>query len=132
MTDIPFDNSFVGLPGSFYARVTPTPVFAPQLVRLNIDLALQLGLDPSSLASPEGVEVRNSSASIPASINSASSGGPGRRTACPGTIHDPPTQALTQSEGTLSPTEPQIAPNEILRAAMQAEMLRSAASLRAP
>jgi uncharacterized protein YdiU (UPF0061 family) len=55
--DIPFDNSFARLPGSFYARVAPTPVSAPQLVKLNIDLALQLGLDPCSLASPEGVEV---------------------------------------------------------------------------
>jgi serine/tyrosine/threonine adenylyltransferase len=55
--DIPFDNSFARLPGSFYARVAPTPVSAPQLVRLNIDLALLLGMDPSSLASPEGVEV---------------------------------------------------------------------------
>src|SRR5450432_2032336 len=55
--DIPFDNSFARLPGSFYARVAPTPVSAPHLVKLNIDLALQLGLDPSSLASPEGVEV---------------------------------------------------------------------------
>jgi uncharacterized protein YdiU (UPF0061 family) len=54
---IPFDNSFARLPGSFYARVAPTPVSAPQLVKLNIDLALQLGLDPSSLASLEGVEI---------------------------------------------------------------------------
>src|SRR5215204_890410 len=53
----PFQNSFSRLPDRFFARVTPIPVEAPRLVRLNTDLALQLGLDPDWLASPEGVEV---------------------------------------------------------------------------
>ena len=53
----PFDNTYALLPSRFYARVAPTPVQAPQLIRLNSELALQLGLDPEWLASPEGVEV---------------------------------------------------------------------------
>src|SRR3712207_9023217 len=53
----PFDNTYARLPDRFFARVAPTPVAAPRLVRLNRDLALQLRLDPEWLASPEGVEV---------------------------------------------------------------------------
>jgi serine/tyrosine/threonine adenylyltransferase len=53
----PFDNSYARLPDRFFARVTPTPVAAPKLVRLNRELAVELGLDPDWLASPEGVEI---------------------------------------------------------------------------
>jgi len=53
----PFDNSYARLPERFYARLPPTPVAAPRLVKINRALALQLGLDPEMLASPEGVEV---------------------------------------------------------------------------
>lgn len=53
----PFDNSYARLPDRFFARVAPTPVIAPRLVRINRELALQLNLDPALLASPEGVEV---------------------------------------------------------------------------
>src|SRR5476649_1474883 len=53
----PFDNSYARLPDRFYARLAPTPVAAPRLVKLNIALARQLGLDPEVLASPEGVEI---------------------------------------------------------------------------
>ena len=49
----PFDNSYARLPDRFYARLAPTPVAAPRLVKLNIALARQLGLDPEVLASPE-------------------------------------------------------------------------------
>ncbi len=48
------------MPGSrhaSYARVEPTPVAAPRLIRLNTALAETLGLDPAELASPEGVEI---------------------------------------------------------------------------
>jgi uncharacterized protein YdiU (UPF0061 family) len=54
---LPFDNSYARLPERFYARLAPTPVAAPRLVKLNEALALQLGLDPGALASPEGVEM---------------------------------------------------------------------------
>ena len=52
-----FDNSYARLPDRFFARLWPTPVAAPRLVRLNEDLARHLGLDPGKLATPEGVEV---------------------------------------------------------------------------
>jgi uncharacterized protein YdiU (UPF0061 family) len=45
------------LPDRFFARLPPTPVAAPRLVRLNEKLARQLRLDPVSLSSPEGVAV---------------------------------------------------------------------------
>jgi len=54
---IPFDNSYARLPERFHARVAPTPVRAPRLLRLNGPLARALGLDPEALASPEGVEL---------------------------------------------------------------------------
>ena len=52
-----FDNSYVRLPGRFYARLDPTPVGAPRLVKLNVELALELGLDADALQSEQGVEV---------------------------------------------------------------------------
>ncbi len=53
----PFDNSYGRLPDRFYARLAPTAVSAPRLIKLNRPLALQLGLDPELLASAEGVEI---------------------------------------------------------------------------
>ncbi len=52
-----FDNSYARLPDRFFARLAPTPVPAPRLIRLNRSLASQLALDPDKLASPEGVEI---------------------------------------------------------------------------
>ena len=52
-----FDNSYARLPDRFFARLPPTPVAAPRLVRLNEKLAWHLGLDPKQLATPEGVEI---------------------------------------------------------------------------
>jgi uncharacterized protein YdiU (UPF0061 family) len=51
------DNSYARLPDRFFARLAPTPVTAPKLVKVNRALAMQLGLDPEFLASPEGVEI---------------------------------------------------------------------------
>lgn len=53
----PFDNSYARLPSRFFARVVPTPVAGPRLIRLNRALATELGLDPAWLAGPEGVAV---------------------------------------------------------------------------
>jgi len=53
----PFDNSYARLPERFYARVKPTPVAAPRLVKLNRELAELLGADVEALASDEGVAV---------------------------------------------------------------------------
>jgi len=52
-----FDNTFARLPERFYARLPPTPVSAPRLIRLNDALARELGLDPAFLASPDGVSI---------------------------------------------------------------------------
>jgi len=52
-----FDNSYARLPDRFFARLRPTPVAAPRLVRLNKKLAWHLRLDPGKLAAPEGVEI---------------------------------------------------------------------------
>jgi len=54
---IPFDNSYARLPDRFHARVAPTPVRAPRLLRLNAALARELGLDPEALSGAEGVEL---------------------------------------------------------------------------
>ena len=43
--------------GPIFARLRPTPVAAPRLVRLNKKLAWRLRLDPGKLAAPEGVEI---------------------------------------------------------------------------
>ena len=53
----PFDNSYSRLPGRFFARVAPTPVAAPRLIRVNAPLATELGLDPDWLAGEEGVQM---------------------------------------------------------------------------
>jgi len=53
----PFQNSYAALPANFFARVSPTPVASPRLVRLNRPLALDLGLDPDMLETPEGAEI---------------------------------------------------------------------------
>jgi uncharacterized protein YdiU (UPF0061 family) len=52
-----FENTYAGLPVRFYARLNPTPVAAPRLIRLNVELARKLGLDPDALASARGVEI---------------------------------------------------------------------------
>jgi serine/tyrosine/threonine adenylyltransferase len=52
-----FENTYARLPERFYARLDPTPVAAPRLVKLNVELARNLGLDPDALASPHGVEI---------------------------------------------------------------------------
>ena len=52
----PFDNSYARLPDRFFAKLAPTPVKAPALIRVNEALAADLGLDPAWLASPDGVQ----------------------------------------------------------------------------
>ncbi|HJW41935.1 MAG TPA: YdiU family protein [Rhizomicrobium sp.] len=51
-----FDNSYARLPERFYARLAPTPVAAPHLIRVNDALARELGIDPVRLSSASGVE----------------------------------------------------------------------------
>jgi uncharacterized protein YdiU (UPF0061 family) len=54
---LPFDNSYARLPDRFFARLAPTPVKAPALIRLNEALAGDLGLDTAWLASADGVQM---------------------------------------------------------------------------
>ncbi|HKL78523.1 MAG TPA: protein adenylyltransferase SelO family protein, partial [Gammaproteobacteria bacterium] len=61
-TDAPADaltleNSYLRLPEACYARIGPTKVSSPQLVRLNVPLAEHLGLDPQALGAAEGLAV---------------------------------------------------------------------------
>ncbi len=51
----PFDNSYVRLPDRFFAKLAPTPVAAPALIRLNAALALHLGIDAARLETKQGV-----------------------------------------------------------------------------
>ena len=53
----PFQNTYAALPANFFARVAPTPVDSPRLIKLNRPLAIHLGLDPDRLASAEGTEI---------------------------------------------------------------------------
>jgi len=58
MTIVPrFDNSYVGLPKRFYARMELNPVAAPKLIRINGKLADDLGLDADFLRSPAGLDM---------------------------------------------------------------------------
>jgi uncharacterized protein YdiU (UPF0061 family) len=52
-----FENTYARLPEHFYSRVDPTPVAAPRLVKVNVELARSLGLDPEALASEQGIEI---------------------------------------------------------------------------
>ena len=52
-----FENTYARLPEHFYARVNPTPVTGPRLVKVNVELARYLGLNPEALSSTQGVEI---------------------------------------------------------------------------
>jgi serine/tyrosine/threonine adenylyltransferase len=52
-----FDNTFARLPERFYVRVDPTPVAAPRIVKVNVELARELGLDADALTSEHGVAI---------------------------------------------------------------------------
>ncbi len=52
-----FDNTYAELPERFYGRQKPTPVIAPRLIQVNVELARQLGLNADALASPQGVHI---------------------------------------------------------------------------
>jgi len=53
----PFQNTYAQLPAEFYAAAAPTPVSNPSLIRLNTQLADELGIDSEKLSSPEGLAV---------------------------------------------------------------------------
>lgn len=55
MTDLPFDNSYATLPDIFYAHNEPSHVPQPTLIKVNDDLAGQLGIPTSFLQSAEAI-----------------------------------------------------------------------------
>jgi uncharacterized protein YdiU (UPF0061 family) len=52
-----FDNTYAQLPEHFFARLDPTPVTAPRLVKVNVELAHELGLNAQAFASEQGVAI---------------------------------------------------------------------------
>jgi len=52
-----FDNTYARLPERFYARLAPTKVREPRLVKVNHALAQLLGLDPLQLDSADGAQI---------------------------------------------------------------------------
>ncbi len=52
-----FDNTYARLPEHFYARLDPTPVAEARIVKVNVELARELGLDADALTSEEGVAI---------------------------------------------------------------------------
>ena len=61
---IAFDNSYARLPERFFARVSPTPVAQPRLVKLNHRLARELGLDAGALEQPEWAAIFTGNAAL--------------------------------------------------------------------
>lgn len=53
----PFENTYARLPERFFERLPPTAVAKPALIRLNENLALQLGLDPEAFKTPDALAV---------------------------------------------------------------------------
>ena len=51
------DSSYARLPEMFFARLDPTPVRSPQMIILNADLAVSLGLDVATLNSQAGRDI---------------------------------------------------------------------------
>lgn len=54
---ISFDNTYVHLPAHFFARIAPSQVREPRIVKVNDALAELLGIEPAWLRSPEGAQV---------------------------------------------------------------------------
>ena len=52
-----FDNTYAQLPAHFYARGNPSPVRAARLIKLNVELARKLGLDPAALVTEAGIAI---------------------------------------------------------------------------
>ncbi len=54
---LPLESTYAQLPERFYSRTPPTPVAEPELLEFNTPLAHELGLDPETLTSPDGVRI---------------------------------------------------------------------------
>lgn len=62
MTRIAFDNSYARLPDGFFMRADPDKAPAPELIKLNRELAVELGLDADWLASADGIAMLSGAA----------------------------------------------------------------------
>lgn len=56
-TPIPFQNTYARLPDRFFAEQEPTAVPSPQLIKINPNLAQDLGINPSWLSTTEALDV---------------------------------------------------------------------------
>jgi uncharacterized protein YdiU (UPF0061 family) len=54
---VPFDNSYARLPEHFHARLDPTPVTTPRLIKVNSKLAESLGIDADLLGGTDAAGV---------------------------------------------------------------------------
>jgi uncharacterized protein YdiU (UPF0061 family) len=54
---IPFDNTYAQLPQNFRARVNPTQVRSPRLIKFNGELARFLGIDPDAFSEQEAAAI---------------------------------------------------------------------------
>ncbi len=54
---LPWGQSYAELPARLYQRAGPRPAPAPDWIRLNHAVARSLGLDPATLAGPEGLAI---------------------------------------------------------------------------
>lgn len=57
MNPIPFNNRYAALGGTFYEKISPSPVANPVLIKLNENLAETLGLSATDLYSDEGAQI---------------------------------------------------------------------------
>ncbi len=55
MGPIPFDNTYVQLPETFYTRLEPREVKTPGAIKVNRELSNLLGIDPQWLESSDGI-----------------------------------------------------------------------------
>jgi serine/tyrosine/threonine adenylyltransferase len=62
---ITFDNSYGQLPANFYTRQALQPVTKPSLIKVNLDLAHQLGVDPTWLQTKDATQVFAGNALLP-------------------------------------------------------------------
>jgi len=53
----PFDNSFARMPAPFQLPQLPTKVAKPRLIKLNTELATELGIDPDGLQGDVGAAI---------------------------------------------------------------------------
>ena len=62
---ITFDNSYGQLPANFYTRQALQPVTKPSLIKVNLDLAHQLGVDPTWLQTKDATQAFAGNALLP-------------------------------------------------------------------